>query len=80
MQSQIELIRKHLEDGNRITSIEALNFYGCMNLKGRIFDLRVEPYNLPIQKNWLKLKNGKIVAQYYLLKQTINRLNHEKQD
>lgn len=77
-QTQVELIRKHLEDGRRITAIDALNFYQCMNLKGRIFDLRSEPYNLPVQKNWIKLPSGKHIAQYYLLKQTIKRLTNDK--
>lgn len=73
-QSHCELIRTHLLDGRPITAIEALNFYSCMNLKGRIFDLRVEPYNLPIQKEMIKLKNGKRVAKYYMLESTIKRI------
>lgn len=72
-------IKKHLEDGKRITSLEALNFFDCMNLKGRIFDLRSEPYNLPIQTKMIKLKrSGKYVAQYFLLNQTIKRCRKNK--
>jgi len=73
----MNLIRKHLEDGRKITALEALNFYQCMNLKGRIFDLRVDPYNIPIQKQWIKLKSGKRVAQYFLLKSTISQLKNQ---
>lgn len=73
--SHCEKIRRHLLDGHPITAIDALNLYSCMNLKGRIFDLRVEPYNLPIQREMIKLKSGKRVAKYYLLKSTIERIN-----
>lgn len=73
------LIKAHLLDGRPITAIEALNFYQCMNLKGRIFELRVEPHNLPIQKAMIKLKNGKRVAKYYLLESSIKRIKQNSQ-
>jgi len=76
--SHCEKIKRHLMDGRPITAIDALNFYGCMNLKGRIFDLRVEPYNLPIQKEMIKLRSGKRVAKYYLLDSTLKRLRENK--
>lgn len=40
MKSQIEVIRKHLEDGNSITGIEALNQYQCYRLSSVIQRLR----------------------------------------
>lgn len=40
-------IRKHLEDGKRITPLEALNFFDCLRLASRICDLRRE--GLPVQ-------------------------------
>jgi len=78
--SHCELIRSHLMDGRPITAIEALNFYQCMNLKGRIFDLRVEPYNMPIQKDMIKLKSGKRVAKYYMLESAIKRMKENSHE
>ena len=38
--SQLEMIKKHLQDGKSITPLEALRLYGCFRLSGRIYDLR----------------------------------------
>lgn len=38
--SQNRKIRKYLESGKCITSLEALNLFGCMRLASRIWDLR----------------------------------------
>lgn len=67
--AQNAVIRNHLESGNRITAIEALNFYQCMRLASRICDLRHEGLN--IQKRTKMLKNGKRIAEYYLLNQNL---------
>lgn len=79
IQTQCELIRNHLMDGKCISPIEALNFFGCMRLGARIWDLREQ--GMAIQSRSKKLKNGKRVAEYYLLQSEINRQNkpHEPQ-
>jgi len=71
-QTQCEKIRAHLEAGESITPIEALNFYQCLRLASRICDLRHD--GLPVQERRKKLNNGKQVSEYYLLKQTIKKL------
>lgn len=38
--TQTQLIQKHLEDGNTITAIEALDLFGCMRLAARINDIK----------------------------------------
>lgn len=42
MDSQLELIRRHLLTRGSITPLEALRDYGCMRLGGRVFELRRE--------------------------------------
>lgn len=75
-QTQTELIRNHLMDGKAITQIEALNFYGCMRLGARIWDLREQ--GMAIQSRTKKLKNGKRVAEYYLLNSEIKRTKQQQ--
>lgn len=75
-QTQTELIRNHLMDGKEITQIEALNFYGCMRLGARIWDLREQ--GMAIQSRTKKLKNGKRVAEYYLLNSEIKRIKQQQ--
>lgn len=43
---QCNRILTHLEKRGTITAMEALNFYGVMNCKGRIFDLREAGYQI----------------------------------
>jgi len=38
--SQCAQILKHLQDGNTLTSLEAIFKFGCMRLGSRIYDLR----------------------------------------
>lgn len=38
--AQTKLIEKHLKNGKSITTIEALNLFGCFRLAARIADLR----------------------------------------
>jgi len=73
--TQCENIRAHLLRGERITPIEALNFYECMRLGARIYDLRGE--GIAIQSRMKELKNGKKVAEYYLLETEIKRLKNQ---
>lgn len=61
--TQVELIKCHLQAGKKITSLEALNKFGCMRLSSRIWDLKQE--GLPINKEMIS--NGKKkFAQYSL--------------
>ena len=62
-ESQKKLILDWLSDGNVITSLQALNRFGCMRLACRISDLKSEGF--PITKEMIEV-NGKRVAQYWL--------------
>ena len=61
--SQNNRIAEHLHKGLSITSLEALQMFGCMRLASRIHDLRVRGENIVVDR--VKLANGKSVAQYH---------------
>lgn len=61
--SQNTDILNHLQNGP-ITSLEALNKFGCFRLASRINDLRSQGYEI-ITKN-KELPNGKNIAEYSL--------------
>lgn len=61
--SQNRQIRKHLESGKTITSLEATNKYGCTRLAARILDLK--KLGLSIQKTMVK-RGAKRFAEYQL--------------
>lgn len=44
--TQRERILRHLQDYGSITSLEAVNEYGCMRLAARISDLREQGHNI----------------------------------
>jgi len=54
-----------LEQGNKITALQALKEFGCFRLASRIHDLREKGWN--ITKEMIILPNGKRVAEYSLL-------------
>jgi|TARA_R100001460_G_scaffold41523_1_gene77320 hypothetical protein len=62
-QTQYDNIKAHLEDGKKITPIDALNHYGCFRLSAVIFNLRQDGF--PIETNF-KTVNGKTFAEYEL--------------
>jgi hypothetical protein len=62
--TQCNRILAHLKKGLTITSLEALQMFGCMRLASRISDLRKRGENIVV--NRVKTANGKSVAQYHL--------------
>jgi hypothetical protein len=62
--SQEKRILNYLQNGGKITPLEALNKFGCLRLSGRIYDLRRKGYN--IKSNRITV-NKKQVAQYSLI-------------
>ncbi len=62
------VIRQHLEAGNSLTSLQALNHFGCARLAARIDELRNA--GMSIETRWLRVQNrqGKWVrvAEYRL--------------
>ena len=80
--TQKKEIRKYLESGGKLTAMAALNFWGCWNLKGRIWDIN-QDYGDEWYKEWfsenrralkridktmVKTVSGTYVAQYFLVK------------
>ncbi len=63
--SQCAQIRDWLQRGNKLTSLEALNMFGCMRLASRIHDLRER--GLDIHKERIQVPSGKYVTQYSIL-------------
>lgn len=63
---QTEAIKEHLEAGNTITAIEALNKFGCFRLASRIHDLKTEGY--VVDKIMITGENNKRYAQYFKAK------------
>ena len=63
--TQNDAIQKYLEEGHRLTPIDALNLFGCFRLSGRIFDLKAR--GLDIKTDMVENKStGKRYAEYYL--------------
>jgi len=58
-----------LQAGKSLTSLEALRMFNCLNLKGRIFDLRKKGYNIPNPAEKIKTSSGKWIAKYKLVKE-----------
>ena len=60
--SQNKQIADYLNRGKKLTTIDALNKFGCFRLASRINDLRNDGMN--ITTKIIKLDNKKQVAQY----------------
>jgi hypothetical protein len=61
IESQSKLILAHLQKGNAITPIEALNMYGCFRLSARIKDLRDQGVPITMER---VTRAGKSFASY----------------
>jgi len=60
--SQTKQIANYLNKGKKLTTLDALNKFGCFRLAARISDLRNDGMN--IKTKIIKLENKKQVAQY----------------
>ena len=60
--SQNKQIADYLNKGKKLTTIDALNKFGCFRLASRINDLRNE--GMKISTKIIKLENKKQIAQY----------------
>ena len=61
--SQVKEIKAYLNQGYRITAIDALKNFSCFRLAARINDLKQEGYN--VDKVMVETESGARVAQYY---------------
>ena len=59
--TQTKAIAKYLAEGNTLTSIEALEKFGCFRLGARIYDLKRQGYNIETR---IVNKGKKHFAQY----------------
>lgn len=57
-------ILSHLKDGEHITSLDALERFGCMRLASRISELKNK--GLPIKSRFIRTEKGKQVKEYWL--------------
>ena len=66
--SQRAAIRRHLEAGNSLTALQALNHFGCARLASRIDELRQAGMNIETHWLWVENRHGKRVrvAEYRL--------------
>jgi hypothetical protein len=62
--TQANAILKHMQDGNGITPMDALELCGCFRLSARIADLKKRGYEIITEK--VKIAGGKYVARYHL--------------
>ncbi len=60
--SQIDLIRNHLNCGNPITSLEALEMFGCFRLAAIIHSLKKQ--GMAIESKTVTTRNNKKIAEY----------------
>ena len=70
-QSQTKKIRHHLESGEPISALDALNNYGCFRLAARIFDLiqvglNIETYTDYVSPDNSSLSGSKLITFYKL--------------
>ena len=63
--SQKAAILKHLQAKKTITSLEALQKFGCLRLGARIFDLRDDGHR--IKTEMITVSKAKRVARYTLI-------------
>ena len=62
MQSQKRKILDYLLDNQSVTSLEALNLFGCLSLAQRVKNLRDDGH--PIKTTMLRTAKNKMVASY----------------
>jgi hypothetical protein len=60
---QTESLKNILDRGTHITSLDALNWFGCFRLAARVYDLKQEGYN--IEKYTQVNDIGKRITYYY---------------
>ena len=62
MENQTAMIKAHLDKGNSITALEALDLFKCFRLASRMHELKESGY--PFMKETITYNNGKRVAMY----------------
>jgi len=65
-ESHVKQITKALEQGQKLTGMDILLKFDCMNYKGRIHDIRRK--GLPVRTTMCETQSGKRIAVYSLEK------------
>lgn len=68
--SQLTNILTDLQQGHKLTALDALQRHGCLRLAARINDLQRQGY--PIHSEMIKVGKKKSVARYFLLNAQIS--------
>jgi hypothetical protein len=63
IQSQVKQILNYLQNGGKLTGIDALNKFGCFRLSARIHDIRAMGNSVQSRK---VTRAGKRFAEYYI--------------
>lgn len=71
--TQKSMVRAWLLDGKHLTPLEALRRFNSLRLSAIIFDLREE--GLPIKTDKIVVSTRKRVADYYISKEDLEKLN-----
>jgi len=65
MKGQNSQILSYMKEGNSITTLQALELFGCFRLASRINDIKNQGHR--VEKEMVKTPNtGKKVAKYYM--------------
>ncbi len=64
MTAAITQVREALEQGERLTGLEALQRFGVYHLAGTIRRLKAK--GLQIESETIELANGKLIARYHM--------------
>lgn len=63
-QTQCQMILAALQNGDKLTHLEAENRFKCLRLGARIYDLKQRGY--VIQSQMITVPSGKRVKQYFM--------------
>ena len=63
-QSQYDKILEWLQQGHKLTPLDALHNFGCLRLGARIWEMKKN--GISVQTELVKLPSGKHVARYWL--------------
>lgn len=68
-ESQTKIILERLQDGDKITALEAFQMCGSLRLSSIIFNLRERGYNIHTE---MVTRNKKRIAEYSLIQKQSN--------
>ena len=62
--TQTQAILDYLQQGKRLTPLEALSLFGCFRLGARVYDLRQQGHN--VKSRNIQVGKNKRVAEYWI--------------